>query len=179
MNVTTARLSDWRDRVEHAVETALKERTGDDQISRLKAPSRLRLRSQSAKARLSTSAPSPRTSPPNCSCITVMAQTTCLTTSRRRSPFSASRHRHPSSVNPKATASPTRFTRLLKENLLWVRNFKTIEELRPLELRPRASCTKPIYNPNQDQGKSNRSIRSARIKNLRTLFIIGGIKLKL
>jgi hypothetical protein len=25
MNVTAARLSDWRDRVEHAVETALKE----------------------------------------------------------------------------------------------------------------------------------------------------------
>ena len=50
MNVTTARVSDWPDRVEHAVRTAPKERTGDDQISHLKAPSRLRLWSLSARA---------------------------------------------------------------------------------------------------------------------------------
>jgi len=39
LNVTAARLSDWRDRVERAAETALKERTRDhrdDEISRLK-----------------------------------------------------------------------------------------------------------------------------------------------
>ena len=39
LNVTAARLSDWRDRVEGAVETVLKERTRDhrdDEISRLK-----------------------------------------------------------------------------------------------------------------------------------------------
>ena len=39
LNVTAARLSDWRDRVERAAETALKERTRDhrdDAISRLK-----------------------------------------------------------------------------------------------------------------------------------------------
>ena len=39
LNVTAARLSGWRDRVERAVETALKERTRDhrdDEISRLK-----------------------------------------------------------------------------------------------------------------------------------------------
>ncbi len=39
LNVTAARLSDWRDRVERASETVLKERTRDhrdDEISRLK-----------------------------------------------------------------------------------------------------------------------------------------------
>ena len=39
LNVTAARLSDWRDRVERAAEAALKERTRDhrdDEISRLK-----------------------------------------------------------------------------------------------------------------------------------------------
>jgi hypothetical protein len=39
LNVTAARLSDWRDRVEGAAETVLKERTRDhrdDEISRLK-----------------------------------------------------------------------------------------------------------------------------------------------
>ena len=39
LNVTAARLSDWRDRVERAAETALKERSRDhrdDEISRLK-----------------------------------------------------------------------------------------------------------------------------------------------
>ena len=39
LNVTAARLSGWRDRVERAAETALKERTRDhrdDEISRLK-----------------------------------------------------------------------------------------------------------------------------------------------
>ena len=38
LNVTAARLSDWRDRVEGAVETVLKERTRDhrDEIFRLK-----------------------------------------------------------------------------------------------------------------------------------------------
>lgn len=50
MNVTAARLSDWSDRIEHAVETALKERTGDDEISHVTAPSRLRPWSLSARA---------------------------------------------------------------------------------------------------------------------------------
>jgi hypothetical protein len=63
----------------------------------------------------------------------IMDRNTCLTTSRRRSASSASRVR------------PKRFIRTLKENLLWVRTFETIEELRqalleeavPLENRRR------------------------------------------
>src|SRR5437762_1499840 len=63
------------------------------------------------------------------------------TTSRPRSASSASRARPPSSASPRATAEPVlrpaqrdrgaeRFIRTLKENLLWVRRFETVEELR-------------------------------------------------
>ena len=39
-------------------------------------------------------------------------------------------HRPPSCESPRATALQRRFIRTLKENLLWVRTFDTIEELR-------------------------------------------------
>jgi putative transposase len=61
----------------------------------------------------------------------IMDRNTCLTTSRRRSASSASRVR------------PKRFIRTLKENLLWVRTFETIEELRQalLEFRQTYNTT--------------------------------------
>jgi putative transposase len=54
------------------------------------------------------------------------------TTSRPRSPSSASRARRPSCASPRATAAgcAERFIRTLKANLLWVRRFATVEELR-------------------------------------------------
>ena len=42
----------------------------------------------------------------------------------------ASKLRRPSCANPRAMRVAERFIRTLKENLLWVRTFKTIEELR-------------------------------------------------
>jgi hypothetical protein len=41
-----------------------------------------------------------------------------------------SKLRRPSCANPRAMASPSASSEPLKENLLWVRTFKTIEELR-------------------------------------------------
>jgi hypothetical protein len=44
--------------------------------------------------------------------------------------FFGSRVRRPSSVRQRETAAPNVFIRTLKENLLWVRTFETVEDLR-------------------------------------------------
>ena len=51
-----------------------------------------------------------------------MARNTCQITSRKNSASSASKAHRPSGAE--------RFIRTLKENLLWLRTFDTIEELR-------------------------------------------------
>jgi hypothetical protein len=58
------------------------------------------------------------------------ARNTCPITSRRRSLSLASRVRPPFARAPESNGCAERFIRTLKENLLWVRTFETIEELR-------------------------------------------------
>jgi hypothetical protein len=64
----------------------------------------------------------------------------------------------------------------LKENLLWVRDFETIERLRPLELCQRAGRITPIKNPNQNQGKSDHTMRADRMNKTATAFRINGMQ---
>jgi putative transposase len=59
-----------------------------------------------------------------------LAPSTWAATSKRRSGSWARRVRPPSSAPPNATAATARFIRTLKENVLWVRWFEAIEELR-------------------------------------------------
>ena len=59
-----------------------------------------------------------------------MAPTTCPAISRTKSNAWGSKLRPPSCESQRATAFAERFIRTLKENLLWVRTFDTIEELR-------------------------------------------------
>ena len=55
---------------------------------------------------------------------------TCRSISKRRSRSSALKTHQPSFGHRRATAAPDVFIWRLKENLLWVRHFETIEELR-------------------------------------------------
>ena len=59
-----------------------------------------------------------------------MAPTTCPAISRTRSNAWVSRRRLPFVREPEGNGVAERFIRTLKENLLWVRTFDTIEELR-------------------------------------------------
>ena len=59
-----------------------------------------------------------------------MVPTACPATSRTRSSASGSKARPLLCANPKATAFAERFIRTSKENLLWVKTFDTIDELR-------------------------------------------------
>ena len=51
------------------------------------------------------------------------------------------------------------FIRIPKDNLLWVWDFETIEELRPRVLRQLVGRMTSIQNPNHDHAKSNQNIR--------------------
>jgi hypothetical protein len=59
---------------------------------------------------------------------------------------------------PEGNGVAERFIRIPKENLLWVRDFETIEELCPLVLRQLVGRVTSIQNPNQDQAKSNHNM---------------------
>ena len=61
---------------------------------------------------------------------TITAHNTSLMTSRTKSHSSASKHCRASCANQRATDAQERFIQTLKENLLWVKYFSTIEELR-------------------------------------------------
>ena len=61
---------------------------------------------------------------------TIMARNTCPTPSKPRCASWAFRVHPPSFVRLKATAVQSVFIRTLKENLLWIRTFDTVEELR-------------------------------------------------
>ena len=61
------------------------------------------------------------------SCVTIMAPITCPAISRARSNVWASKLRRPSARSSQGNGVAERFIRTLKENLLWVRTFKTIE----------------------------------------------------
>ena len=68
--------------------------------------------------------------PVGCGCVTTTGRTTWPTIFNRRSRSSASKA-PPSFVRePEGNGVAERFIRTLKENLLWVRSFETIEELR-------------------------------------------------
>ena len=74
-------------------------------------------------------------------CATITAASSSPTTSNARSLSSASRAGPPSCASPRAKRCVEGFIRTLKENLLWVRRFDTIEDLR-LALH----AFKDIYN---------------------------------
>ena len=63
--------------------------------------------------------------PPASAFATTTAASTCRATSDARSPGSA-----PPRRPPEGNGRAERFIRTLKENLLWVRTFRTVEELR-------------------------------------------------
>ena len=69
-------------------------------------------------------------SPMGCVCATTTARTTWLTISNRRSRSSGVRVPRASCERPKVMGVAERFIRTLQENLLWVRSFETIEDLR-------------------------------------------------
>ena len=77
-----------------------------------------------------TSAGSPRASRAASRCGTIMDRNTCRIISRRRSASSASKVRPAFVRAPEGNGCAERLIRTLKENLLWVRHFETIEELR-------------------------------------------------
>jgi putative transposase len=72
----------------------------------------------------------PRGSPQACRSATIMAANTCHGRSRMNCAFSGSRVRPLSCGRRKGNGCAERFIRTLKENLLWVHRFETIEELR-------------------------------------------------
>jgi putative transposase len=85
---------------------------------------------RSLRACGATLAASPRASPMVFRCGMTTDHNICRTTSTRRSASSASKVHPPSSALPEGNGCAERFIRTLKENLLWVRHFETIEELR-------------------------------------------------
>src|SRR5512134_707325 len=94
-----------------------------------RAPTAFRPWSRCARACDSTSLPSARTWPPALSSATTTARTTCPRTQTEIAFLGI--EDSPSFVRePEGNGVAERFIRTLKENLLWVRHFETIEELR-------------------------------------------------
>ena len=73
---------------------------------------------------------SPRTSPPASRCATITAASTSATTSRAEIRFLGIESSPAFVREPEGNGCAERFIRVLKENLLWVRRFDTVEELR-------------------------------------------------
>ena len=77
---------------------------------------------------------------------------------------------------PEDNGVAERLIRTPKENLLWVRDFETIEELRPLVLRQLVGRMTSIQKPNQDQVKSNHNMRVGRMQIYADACCISGIQ---
>ena len=96
----------------------------------MRAPPASRRWSRSARACGDISAASRPTSRVASRCGTITARNTCRTTSRRRIAFLGIESSPAFVRAPEGNGCAERFIRTLKENLLWVRYFETIEELR-------------------------------------------------
>src|SRR4051794_20981052 len=101
-------------------------------------PPASRRSSRSARACAAALAALPRGSRVGSQHATIMDRNTCPTPSSRSSASWASQARRPLRA-PEGNGCAERFIRTLKENLLWVRTFDTVEELRQALLEFRES----------------------------------------
>jgi putative transposase len=89
------------------------------------------------------------------------------TTTRTSSPSSASQAHRRSCASPRATGCVERFIRTLKENLLWVRRFDPVEELR-LALHQFKETYNQIWSVERHGYQTPAAIRAAQLALLQT-----------
>ena len=98
--------------------------------------------SRSARACGSISAGSPRRSPAVWRCATITARSTCRDHFQKEFAFLGIESSPAFVRAPEGNGCAERFIRTLKENLLWVRTFETVEELRQALLAFRETYNK-------------------------------------